>query len=73
MFLILIARRGIGSAIGCHFITGGDVVDQTDHLMEFHSSRFHFHSRDDFSRGLLKFTFGFRSRNPNQLSYSFIV
>lgn len=50
-----------------------DMIDQTDHLMEFHSSRFFFHSRDDFSRGLLKFTFGFRSRNPNQLSYSFIV
>lgn len=67
------ARHRLGYREGCHFITGGDVVDQTDHLMEFHSSRFHFHSRDDFSRGLLKFTFGFRSRNPNQLSYSFIV
>jgi len=73
MFLILIARRGIGYREGCHFITDGDVVERTDHFMEFHSSRFHFHSRDDFSRGLLKFTFGFRSRNPNQLSYSFIV
>ena len=67
------ARHRLGYREGCHFITGGDVVERTDHFMEFHSSRFHFHSRDDFSRGLLKFTFGFRSRNSNQLSYSFIV
>lgn len=67
------ARHRLGYREGCHFITDGDVVDQTDYFMEFHSSRFFFHSRDDFSRGLLKFTFGFRSRNPNQLSYSFIV
>lgn len=67
------ARHRLGYREDCHFITGGDVVERTDHFMEFHSSRFHFHSRDDFSRGLLKFTFGFRSRNSNQLSYSFIV